>query len=1128
MTWRASRGAKAVLIALEIAGAVLALAAGLAVLLFWRLQSGPVSLALFTRSAEFAVERALPPDHRVHLDEAVLARGAGRGEYVVSMNALRIEGPDDERIGDFSNITLTFSVDDLVHGQFGPRTIRIVDPTLRIVRGGDKRFTLDYAENRTTPTEANVFELLTGGPFFRGAFESAELVGAKVFFHDVASARSWRADAAVARIVRHKDGYAARVEGVFDIEGKPASLRMDATYLETTGLITADVKVNEAPVGDILEMFFGERAGVFAAPVTGSASIMLTRSGEVISSRLEGRAGRGTLSIGGRAAPVDHINVVANFDPKLSRFDVERFIFDIHGSTGAISGAVRVNFADGGLSPASLDMTLEGRDISLDTHGLLPEALAAPLVQTSASYDFASRRLRLADLSADVAGVALAGEFSYAPARDPSTGASVSPAMSANLTVDGALDPASLLKVWPAGLGQGARDFVATRLPRARVSNVAFALDLPAGAKQPGEPMPDDALRLTFDIADATAIYAETMTPLTRASGTATLTGNRFVVTGMRGNVGGIALREGEIDFTTLSPRGQPVYYRFTAAGAARGMLEVLNQPPLRVLQSAGLEPQRFISGSGTARVEIMRPNLREVPRENYEFKGKASFSDLAIAEFYRGSDLAKAAGKIELTTRTMTIDADAELGGAPVDIEWHQRLDAQENRSTFKVSGVVDSSTGDVFGIPTRRFLRGPVAFSADAAGDLGSLTALSLSADFSRAALNIDPIAWVKPEGAPAAGELDIGFSAGGVDVKKIALKGEGVDLAGSAQFDPAGLITAAAFDRVKFDGGADVTVTLARSTLGSVDVALTGVYLNAGPVMQSFVEAGDAGGGAQNETQPPMSLRARIDALELRGGALFRDVAFDFSRTSETIRALSLSARTDKGSPLSVVLKETGAEKGPRQSVEARTDDIGQLLAALFDVRSIQKGEGSMELFLDASERGGLTGALAARNMRVVGAPLLARIFSAGSLNGLVGLLNGAGIELSQAVADFEFRDGVLTLQEARASGPSVGITAAGAVAAGQGGEIDLRGAVAPAYQVNSFLGNAPLIGDIFVNREGEGVVALAYDVHGTSDAPLVSVNPLSALTPGFLRRIFEGERTAPAVEPAPQPEPASPEQ
>jgi hypothetical protein len=84
---------------------------------------------------------------------------------------------------------------------------------------------------------------------------------------------------------------------------------------------------------------------------------------------------------------------------------------------------------------------------------------------------------------------------------------------------------------------------------------------------------------------------------------------------------------------------------------------------------------------------------------------------------------------------------------------------------------------------------------------------------------------------------------------------------------------------------------------------------------------------------------------------------------------------------------------------------------------------------------------------------------------------------------------------------------------------GGALELHGAVAPAYQVNSFLGRAPVIGDLLIGREGEGVVALSYDVTGRSDNPSVSVNPLSALAPGMLRRLFE-----PRAEPSPADPPA----
>jgi hypothetical protein len=57
------------------------------------------------------------------------------------------------------------------------------------------------------------------------------------------------------------------------------------------------------------------------------------------------------------------------------------------------------------------------------------------------------------------------------------------------------------------------------------------------------------------------------------------------------------------------------------------------------------------------------------------------------------------------------------------------------------------------------------------------------------------------------------------------------------------------------------------------------------------------------------------------------------------------------------------------------------------------------------------------------------------------------------------------------------------------------------------MNSMLGGVPVIGDLFVGREGEGIFSLTYSVRGTTDKAQVAVNPLSAVTPGILRRIFE---------------------
>ena len=66
--------------------------------------------------------------------------------------------------------------------------------------------------------------------------------------------------------------------------------------------------------------------------------------------------------------------------------------------------------------------------------------------------------------------------------------------------------------------------------------------------------------------------------------------------------------------------------------------------------------------------------------------------------------------------------------------------------------------------------------------------------------------------------------------------------------------------------------------------------------------------------------------------------------------------------------------------------------------------------------------------------------------------------------------------------------------------------MQGTIVPAYMLNSALGNIPLIGDLFTGGEGKGIFAATYAVEGPRDDPEVSVNPLAALAPGFLRELF----------------------
>jgi hypothetical protein len=66
--------------------------------------------------------------------------------------------------------------------------------------------------------------------------------------------------------------------------------------------------------------------------------------------------------------------------------------------------------------------------------------------------------------------------------------------------------------------------------------------------------------------------------------------------------------------------------------------------------------------------------------------------------------------------------------------------------------------------------------------------------------------------------------------------------------------------------------------------------------------------------------------------------------------------------------------------------------------------------------------------------------------------------------------------------------------------------MSGTIVPAYFFNSMLGQLPLVGKLFSPEKGGGVFAARFGVDGQIDDPNISINPLSALTPGFLRDIF----------------------
>jgi hypothetical protein len=205
--------------------------------------------------------------------------------------------------------------------------------------------------------------------------------------------------------------------------------------------------------------------------------------------------------------------------------------------------------------------------------------------------------------------------------------------------------------------------------------------------------------------------------------------------------------------------------------------------------------------------------------------------------------------------------------------------------------------------------------------------------------------------------------------------------------------------------------------------------------------------------------------------------------------------------------------GRENGARKFFMG-SDDGGELLRALDIYDDAIGGTLTVDALFDPTAiDGAVTGQLNIEDFKVINAPLLARILSVASLIGVFDLLKGEGLPFSDLVVPFVKRGDLMEIDDAYAKGPAMGFTFKGQINLATD-TARLEGTIVPAYMFNSILGNFPFLKDIFVGEEGGGVFAMNYTLVGPLDDPVVTVNPLSVMAPGFLRKLFRLDSLEPA--------------
>ena len=142
----------------------------------------------------------------------------------------------------------------------------------------------------------------------------------------------------------------------------------------------------------------------------------------------------------------------------------------------------------------------------------------------------------------------------------------------------------------------------------------------------------------------------------------------------------------------------------------------------------------------------------------------------------------------------------------------------------------------------------------------------------------------------------------------------------------------------------------------------------------------------------------------------------------------------------------------------------------------------------------------------NFKVQEVPILAKILTLASLQGIADLLTGEGIRFTDFEMIYSKEGKVTTIDEIYSIGPAISIMLDGYIEEEK--LVSLRGTLVPATTINRTISSIPLIGDILVGKKvGEGVFGVSFKIKGNPKNLKTTVNPIKTLTPRFITRTLE---------------------
>lgn len=706
-------------------------------------------------------------------------------------------------------------------------------------------------------------------------------------------------------------------------------------------------------------------------------------------------------------------------------------------------------------------------------------------------FDTDRKRVLLtqADISNGEIGVAGTGSIDYANEARLQLGFAGTP-MSAS----------ALKRMWPVLIVPEVREWVIERIEKGTLQRIEVGVNSPVrNLSRKGPPIPDDGLAVNITATGVTVRPVDEMPSVRDADLKARVTGRTATVTigqGVADTPGGRKINISDFTFEVpdMAPKPSPSKVKFRVDAPVPAAAEILASDRLSDVSGTLIDPNSS-KGNLTASISMGMPVKGSMTKADTTYAVTADLSGFAADKLVMNQKLEANALKVVANNAGYQVKGDVKINGQPASLDYRKPNDGDAD---IRLQATLDDASRARLGLDLGPAVSGSIPIKVT--GKIGDHDSrVGIEADLTSLKLdNILP-GWVKVPGKSSKASFNVIKKEQSTLFQDIVVEGGGASIKGSLEVDQNGDLMSANFPTYAPSDGDKTTLKAERNADGVVKVTMRGDVFDGRGFLKSAITGKDPDAKSKAKNID-FDIDVKLGAVAGFNGEALRSVDSKFSRRNGVVKTFALAGKIGRDTSLTADLRGRGQGQG-RDVIILQTNDAGAFFRFTDMYSKVVGGQLSLALEPPTAEPSAKEGLINVRDFSIRGESSLERV-AAGNANNA----QSGGVSFTALRAEFTRQNGQLSIRDGVVKGPIIGATIEGSIDT-VSNQVRMSGTFIPMYGINNMFGQIPVLGLFLGGGSNEGLIGVTYEVVGSPGQPVLRVNPISAVMPGVLRKIFE---------------------